>query len=139
MSQKSKVLSLLNEKVRWARTHKFEDGTKTYHYITRDWSVYMVHRDGSATYSPADLEGSYLTAKERDPNSNIPALTTEEIVAEAEAVKEQYREYLDRRGERDILARLFPICDCCDRFDPIFHDEDADVFYSSIDEGYPLY
>jgi hypothetical protein len=70
----------------------------------------MVHRDGSATYSPADLEGSYLTAKERDPNSNIPALTTEEIVAEAEAVKEQYREYLDRRGERDILARLFPMC-----------------------------
>ncbi|KAF9792148.1 hypothetical protein BJ322DRAFT_1016020 [Thelephora terrestris] len=107
MSQNSKIWSRrTNKNGSWACTHRFEDGTETYHYVNNDGSVYMKHRDGSTTYSPE--EGSYLPRKERDPESNIPAPTVEEIAAEAKVVKEEHREYLVSRINYSKGARTTP-------------------------------
>lgn len=54
----------------------------------------MKHRDGSATSVPT--EGTYNPSGDHDPDSKIPAPTTEEIIEEYKKVKKEHAEYLDR-------------------------------------------
>ena len=54
----------------------------------------MKHRDGSATSVPT--EGTYNPSGDHDPDSKIPAPTTEEIIEEYKKVKKEHTEYLDR-------------------------------------------
>ena len=122
----------------------------------RDGSVYMSHRDGSATYSPVD--GTYIPRKGHDPDSKIPAPTAEEVIEETENVKREHREYLASPvkywgGVRTtphgfniawlfprysfIFSRQFgyshnsPSCDCADRYSSTY-----DYWDGYPDHGY---
>jgi hypothetical protein len=120
---------------------------------SRDGSVYMHHRDGSATYSPE--EETYVQRKPSDPDSKIPAPTEEEIVEEAKEVKREHREYLASpvrywNGVRTVprrnnLAWLFPMYffffpfPCGLTTNTTFSCDCADHYCSVYDDDYPSY
>lgn len=111
----------------------------------------MMHRDGSATFCPT--EGRYISCADHDENSSIPAPTREEIIKEANEVKEEHRQYLaspikywkgvrtdPRRRRQPDLAWLFPMYVVLSRRFDYSHDDtscDCGDRYLTVDDDYP--